>query len=82
MEIIGDIFDREFLTRWAIGGMMPRLNQVFEELGIHHEEHKVPPKVLKSVEEKAKKVAAKNATTVAESKKRKGAGGPKAISKK
>ena len=28
-EIIGDIFDREFLVRWAIGGMMPRLDWVF-----------------------------------------------------
>jgi len=61
---------------------MPRLNQVFEELGIHHEEHKVPSKVLKSIKEKAKKATAKNATAVAESKKRKGAGGSKTISKK
>ena len=61
---------------------MTRLNRVFEELGIHHEEHKVPSKVLKSIEEKAKKAAAKNATAVVESKKRKGASGPKTISKK
>ena len=81
-EIVGDISEREFLVRWVIGGTITRLNWVFEELGIHHEEHKVPPKVLKSVEEKAKKVAAKNATTVAESKKRKGASGPQTISKK
>ena len=81
-EIVGDIFDREFLTRRAIRGTMPRLNRVFEELGIHHEEHNVPPKVLKSIEEKAKKATVKNATVVAESKKRKGAGGPKTISKK
>ena len=36
------------------GGTMPRLNWVFEELDIHHEEHKVPSKVLKSIEEKGK----------------------------
>jgi hypothetical protein len=61
---------------------MPRLNWVFEELGIHHEEHKVPSKVLKSMKEKAKKPTAKNATMVAESKKWKGAGRPKTVSKK
>jgi len=38
---------------------------------------KVPLKVLKSVEEKAKKTVAKNATAVVESKKRKGVGGLK-----
>ena len=53
-EIIGDISDREFLTQQDVGGTMPCLNQVFEELGIHHEEHKVPLKVLKSIEEKGK----------------------------
>ena len=61
---------------------MPRLNRGFEELGIHHEEHKVPSKVLKSIEEKAKKATAKNTTAVAELKKRKGPGGSKTISKK
>jgi len=45
---------------------MSRLNRVFAELGIHHEEDKVPSKVLKSNEEKAKKASAKNATAVAE----------------
>jgi hypothetical protein len=39
---------------------------MFEELGIHHEEHKVPAKVLKSLDNKAKKVAAKNTTATAE----------------
>jgi hypothetical protein len=51
-------------------------------LGIHPEEHKVPLKVLKSIEEKANKAASKNATMVVESKKGKGASGPKIISKK
>jgi hypothetical protein len=74
-EIVGDISDKEFLARRAIGGMMPCLNCVFEELGIHHEEHKVPAKVLKSIEDKVKKAAAKNTTAMAESEKRKGAGG-------
>jgi hypothetical protein len=55
---------------------------VFQELGIHHTEHKIPVKVMKSLEEKSKKAAAKNATTVAKSKKRRGAGGPKVVSKK
>jgi hypothetical protein len=48
---------------------MPRPNKVLEELGIHHEEHKVPLKVLASIEEKKRKVAAKNVTVAAESKK-------------
>jgi hypothetical protein len=61
---------------------MPRLNHVFEELGIHHEEHKVPAKVPKSLEDKARKAATKNTTAVAKVKKRKGTGRAKAISKK
>ena len=61
---------------------MPRLNQVFEELGIHHEEHNIPLKVLKSIKEKAKKAATNNATMVVKSKKRKGASGSKTINKK
>jgi hypothetical protein len=52
-----------------------------EELGIHHEEHKVPPKVLASIEEKSKRAAAKNVTMVVESKKRKGTGVSKAAGK-
>jgi hypothetical protein len=51
---------------------MPWLNCVFEELGIHHEEHKVPAKVLKYIEDKAKNAIAKNNTAAAESKKRRG----------
>lgn len=62
--------------------MMPQLNRVFEELGIYHEEHKVPTKVLKSLEVIARKAAAKNATVVAESKKRKGTSVTKLASKK
>jgi hypothetical protein len=31
---------------------MPSLNWVFEELGIHHEEHVVALKVLASIEKK------------------------------
>jgi hypothetical protein len=61
---------------------MPRLNCVFDELGIHHEEHKVPAKVLKSLEDKEKKAALKNTTATAKAKKRKGIGRAKAISKK
>jgi hypothetical protein len=38
---------------------------VFEELGIHHEEHKVLVKVLKSIQDKAKKAAMKNNTMAA-----------------
>jgi hypothetical protein len=60
---------------------MLRLNWVFEELGIHHEEHVVPPKVLASIEKKKQKATAKNATVAVESKKRKGQAGPKALSK-
>ena len=45
--------------------------RVFEEFGIHHEEHEVPVKVMKSLEDKARKATMKNATTVVEAKKRK-----------
>ena len=41
-EILGEMSDKEYLVRWAIIGMMPRLNRVFKEFGIHHEEHDVP----------------------------------------
>jgi len=62
--------------------MMPRLNRVFEEFGIHHEEHDVPVKVHKSIEDKARKAAAKIVTDVAEARKRKGAIMPKVITKR
>lgn len=61
---------------------MPWLNRVLEELGIHHEEHTVPPKLLKSIEEMAKRTTAKNVTAAVESKKRKGADVSKAIGKR
>lgn len=73
-DILGEMSDKEYLAWRAIRGMMPRLKNVFEELRMHHEEHMVPTKVLKSLEDKAKKAAAKNTTVVAEAKKRKGAG--------
>jgi hypothetical protein len=81
-EIVGDISDKEFLTWRSILGTLPQLNHVFEELGIHHEEHKVPVKVLKSIEDKARKAAAKNNTIEIESKKRRGTSVAKSISKK
>jgi hypothetical protein len=61
---------------------MSWLNWVLEELGIHHEEYVVPLEVFASIEEKRKKAAAKNATAAAESRKRKGQVGPKAVAKK
>jgi len=81
-EILGEMSDKEYLASRAITGKMPHLNRVFEEFGIHHEEHDVPAKVHKSLEDKAKKATAKNATTAAEAKKRKGAGVSKVVSKK
>ena len=81
-DILGELSDNEYLARRAIGGTMPHLNHVFEELGMHHVEHKVPVKVLKSIEDKARKATVKNNTTVAESKKRRGSVAAKAISKK
>lgn len=81
-DILSEMSDKEYLARRDIGGMMPHLNGVFEELGMHHEEHTVPPKVLKSLEDKAKKAAAKNTTAAVEAKKRKGAGVSKTISKR
>jgi hypothetical protein len=79
--IVGAMSDKEYLTRRSESGTMPWLNQVFEELGIHHEKHVVPPKVLASIEKKQQKAAAKNATVAAESKKRKDQDGSKVLSK-
>lgn len=45
-------------------------------------EHKVPAQVLKSLEDKARKAAAKNAIAAMETKKRKGAGTSKVASKR
>jgi hypothetical protein len=81
-EILSEISNKEYLVRRAFAGTMPRLNRAFEEFGIHHEEHDVPTKVHKFLEDKAKKAATKNATTAVEAKKRKGAGTSKVISKK
>jgi hypothetical protein len=61
---------------------MPRLNRVFEEFGIHHEEHDVPAKVTKSLEDKARKAAAKNAMAAVEAKKRKGGTPSKVVTKR
>jgi hypothetical protein len=41
--IVGAMSDKEYLTQRSESGTMPWLNQVFEELGIHHKEHVVPP---------------------------------------
>jgi hypothetical protein len=79
--IVGAMSDKEYLAWRSELGTIPRLNRVFEELGIHHEEHVVPSKVLASIEKK-QKAAAKNATVAAESKKRKGQAGLKTLSKK
>ena len=81
-EILGEMSDREYLAHRAIAGMMPWLNRVFEEFGIHHEEHDVPVMVHKSIEDKARKTASKNVTTVVEARKRKGATAPKVITKR
>jgi hypothetical protein len=81
-EILSEMSDKEYLARRAITGTMPHLNRVFDEIGVHHEEHEVPAKVLKSLEDKAKKVAAKNVIAVVEAKKRKWVGAPKVVTKK
>jgi hypothetical protein len=54
--IIGEISDKEYLSRHAIGGTMPRLNWVFEEMKVTYGERKIPDKVLKSIEDKVAKV--------------------------
>jgi hypothetical protein len=81
-QIVGKMSDKEYLARRSISGMMPRLNGVLEEFGIHHEEYVVPLDVLATIEEKKRKVATKNATVAAESKKRKGMAGSKVLAKR
>jgi hypothetical protein len=57
-EIIGPMRKLEYLSRVAIGGNMPRLNHVFDELKVNYE-HWVPPlelQVSSSKEAKAKVV--------------------------
>jgi hypothetical protein len=61
---------------------MPRLNHVFEELEVQHQERLVPAKVLKSVAEKERKAVMKNVTVMAEAMERKVSGRGKVISKK
>lgn len=80
--ILGEITDREYLARRTSVGSMPRLNRVFEEMGIHYYEREVPAKVREHVKKKVKEKAEKGeggrsrvakATTAAESRKRKSA---------
>jgi len=56
-KILGEISEREYLSRRAIGGTMPQLNQVFEEMKVKYGDHRVPEKVLKSIEDKAAKAS-------------------------
>ena len=71
--LVGKISEHEYTSRMAMAGTMPRLNRVFEEVGIVYREREVPAEVLASIEKKKKKAFAKNVTAEAESKKRKGA---------
>jgi hypothetical protein len=50
-QILSEMSDKEYLAHRAITGTMPHLNRVFEEFGIHHEEHDVLAKVRKSLED-------------------------------
>ena len=85
-KILGEISEREYLSRRAIGCTMPRLNRVFEEMKVKYGDCKVPEKILKSVEDKATKASrsavAPIALVWAESKKRKEGDAPKAVAKK
>jgi len=80
--LVGKISEREYTSRMAVAGTMPRLNRVFEEVGIVYREREVPAEVLDSIEKKKKKAFAKNVTAEAESKKRKGAVGSRVPTKK
>ena len=53
--LVGKIFEREYTSRMAVAGTMPRLNQVFEEVGIIYREREVPAEVLASIEKKKKR---------------------------
>jgi hypothetical protein len=81
-EILSEMPNKEYLVRRDLIDTMHWLNRVFAEFGIQHGEHDVPMKVHKSLEDKAKKATTKNATTMAEAKKRRGAGASKVISEK
>ena len=48
-EILREIFEREYLSRRAIGGTVPWLNQVFEEMRVKYGDQRVLEKMLKSV---------------------------------
>ena len=69
--LVGKISEREYTSRRVMAGIMPRLNRVFEELGISYQERKVPTEVLSTIEKKKKRAPPKNPTVEAESKKRK-----------
>ena len=85
-KILGEISEREYLSRRTIGGTMPWLNWVFEEMKVKYGDCKVPEKVLKSIEDKAAKASksavAPVATAQAKSNKRKKTDTPKAVVKK
>lgn len=74
-EIVGDITDREVHSQKAKVGTLLRLNRVFEEMKIPYGSHKIPTKVVKSVEKKAtaaqEAAAVKAATTEVGPQKRK-----------
>ena len=80
--MVGKISKREYMSRRAMAGTMPRLNRVFEELGIVYREREVPVEVLASIDKKKKMAFTKNVTAEAESKKRKGAAVAQAPTKK
>lgn len=82
-DIVGDISDKEYLARRKEAGNMPRLNQVFEEMGIHHSEHTVPSKDLRSVRDKEEKERnTKGATLAAGARKRRGDSSARAAPKR
>ena len=68
--LVGKISEREYTSRRAVSGTMPRLNRVFEELGIIYREREVPAEVLASIDKKKKRISTKNVTAESESKKR------------
>ena len=80
--LVGKISEREYMSRMAVAGTMPRLDRVFEEVGIVYREREVPVEVLASIDKKKKMAFAKNVTAEAESKKRKGAVVARAPAKK
>lgn len=84
--ILGEVSEKEYLSHCVIGGTMPRLNRIFEEMKVTYGDHKIPDKVLKFVEAKAVKAAKSTAPSAAtgrvESRKRKRTGAPKTVAKK